>query len=337
MTKATPLSLDDFSGFLRHPAFPDFRAVDAVAVGVSGGPDSLALAHMLVHWSDVHDGPEVHVLSVDHGLRPEAAEEAAQVGAAVKDWPRVCHAVLTWEGKKPASRLQEAARDARYDLMEDYCRAHGLRYVFLAHHRDDQAETFLFRLAKGSGLDGLACMQAMQVRGGVTLVRPLLSVSKPELVAYCTAQGLSYCEDPSNLSDRFARIRLRRSMEVLEAEGLSAGRLARTAERLGRAREALEFYAERAYQSCHVFSDPVRVVFNFDALMLEPRESVFRVVCLALRHFCDEEDFGPRMLKTEGLVDDLLRGGAFRKRTLGGVVVYRDTREGVLVFEKEGA
>ncbi|MCB1721002.1 MAG: tRNA lysidine(34) synthetase TilS, partial [Alphaproteobacteria bacterium] len=111
-----------------------------IAVAVSGGPDSMALCWLLSRWA-VERGVKIHVLTVDHGLRPEAAEEAIQVGAWLGGWSQqVEHHILRW--KTPAdTAIQEEARKARYGLMAEYCRVHDIRHLFLAHHRDDQAET----------------------------------------------------------------------------------------------------------------------------------------------------------------------------------------------------
>lgn len=337
MTDTASFSFHDFKALLADPGFPDFGALERICVAVSGGPDSLALAHLLARWSEETNGPDIHVVTVDHGLRAESAQEAAYVGEVVQGWPRAVHEVLCWEDDKPDSRLQEEAREARYALIGKYCAAHDIDYVFLAHHRDDQAETFLFRLSKGSGLDGLACMQGVQERGSVSLVRPLLSVSKQGLVEYCEACGVDFVRDPSNESERFARVRLRRSMEVLSEEGLSSERLARTSQRLSRARQALDFYAMKTYQAGVLFCDPVRIVLDFCEVRKEPEDIVFRVVSLALKSFQNDANFGPRMTRVEALVSDALREEVFRKRTLGGVTILRDDEKGHLIFEKEGA
>ncbi len=160
-------------------------------------------------------------------------------------WPgsahtlRVPHATLVWEGEKPAARLQERAREARYDLLTAEARRVGAGVIVTAHHLDDQAETVLFRLMRGSGLAGLAGMAARTRRGEVEIARPLLGLGKAELVAFCEARGLAYVSDPSNENPRFARPRLRRLAGALAAEGLDAPALARLARRAAVAEAAL--------------------------------------------------------------------------------------------------
>ena len=192
------LTIDEFSNLLIAGFSDALCDVPGVAVGVSGGPDSMALAWLLSQISKTNPGsPPIHALTVDHGLRTESAAEAAQVGVWVSGWPGLTHHVLRWE-QGADTRIQEEARRARYDLMAEYCRARDIRHLFLAHHMDDQAETVLFRLAKGSGLDGLAGMKPWQERGDIVLLRPLLEIPKERLLETCASESIPFVKDPSN-------------------------------------------------------------------------------------------------------------------------------------------
>lgn len=295
----------------------------------------MALASMLSRWSQKKDGPQIHILSVDHGLRSEAAAEAEHVRAVSKNWPKSTHYTLKWEGEKPAQRVQEAARAARYDLMDAHCTAHGVTALMLGHHRDDQAETVLFRLAKGSGLDGLAGMRPVQKRGALNLCRPLLDMSKDEILDFCYAENISYIEDPSNQKQQYARARLRQSRDALEREGLSAKRLAVTAKRMDRGRSALDFYAEKAFKDCLETKDSDRIVFNINALLQQPEEIILRTILLAIGALHPSGGYKPRMEKIESLVMDIVRHDNMKPRTLGGVIFScRDTK---LILTREGA
>lgn len=312
----------------------DWSGIQAVAVAVSGGPDSMALCALLKGWADAR-GVEVHALSVDHGLRAEGAQEAAQVGEWLESWSGFRHEVLRW-GDPAETAVQEEARRARYALMAEYCTKHKISHLFLGHHRDDQAETVLFRLAKGSGLDGLAGMRSVQkYDGGLKLLRPLLGVSKEDLISFCADEKISYIEDPSNKNDDFARIRLREAREVLEAEGLSSKRLSVTASRLLRAKKALDFIAGEVYKEALVDNNTKQIVLNFKILKSQPDEIALRCVLLALSNLRPEADYSPRMEKVEALVSDCMRSDAFRKRTLGGVIFERDDKAGTLCMMKE--
>lgn len=226
----------DFAG--RMAPLGPFEAEPRLGVAVSGGADSMALALLAQEWAAARGGA-VLALTVDHGLRPEAASEARQVGA----WLRargIAHRILRWQGAKPKTGIQEAARDARYALLTERCRKEGILHLLLAHHREDQAETFLFRLARGSGLHGLAGMAPLSERADLRLLRPLLEVPRAELRGVLDARGQAWIEDPSNEDRAFARVRLRALLPTLAQEGLTAERLQETTGRMAGLRADLE-------------------------------------------------------------------------------------------------
>ena len=334
---ASTVFMDAFCAYMERNFVPCVAEQKSVAVAVSGGADSLALCFALSQYLEKRgEGVALHALSVDHGLRDEAAKEAAYVREVLKDLPNVTHHVLTWaHTQKPDARIQERARAARYELMADYMNARDIGYLFLGHHMDDQAETFLFRLAKGSGLDGLACMAPLQeMESGITLCRPMLSLEKADMVAYCAALNVEFIDDPSNCSDEFARVRLRKSMGVLSEEGITPKRLGRTAMRLSRARRALEWVSDSVYDSLPVI-DTNRVEFNCEALMVNPDEVVLRVVLRAMDAVAPQKGFGARMERVERLCLELRSASDFRKQTLGGVVFAYDAKRDVLVLLPE--
>ncbi len=307
----------------------------SLAVAVSGGPDSMALCSLLSRWA-LERGVQVHALTVDHGLRIEAKAEAEQVGEWLSGAAHITHHVLKWEHEGVGARVQEAARAARYDLMAAHCRAHNIGALITAHHMDDQAETLLFRLSKGSGLDGLSGMAAVyDLGGGVTLYRPFLDVSKDKILAFCADEAIKFLSDPSNENSDFARVRLRHAREALEAEGLSNKRLAVTAKRLARAREALEILSLNTFHECMINNNSKRIELNLKTLSEHPEEIVLRVVMKGMEKIALSAGYGPRFEKVEALVFDLLQGGDFRKRTLGGVIFEVDPAEGILSLRRE--
>lgn len=330
--KAKPLTSREFGALLAALDY-DLPAVAAVAVALSGGPDSLALAWLMHQWAGKRkERPALHLLSVDHGLRADSAAEADYVARVVAGWPDARHSVLTWKGRKPHTAIQERAREARYSLLEDYCERHAIPALCLAHHQEDQAETVLLRLAGGSGLVGLCGMRPVHrvKEEGLTILRPLLSVSKERLIATCKKHKLRYVRDPGNESDKFARVRLRKAWRILEREGLSAKRLARTAERLARADEALEKHEKDAFNRHIYIRDTKSIVYNFYGLMEEPREIIFRLLVDAIETLRPEARFLPRMEKLEDILSALLSPAPFRKRTLGGLMFERKDKAGHL-------
>lgn len=205
-----------------------------LGLAVSGGGDSIALLHL-----SVQAGLGVRVATVDHGLRPEAAAEADQVA-------RICaglgveHTVLRWQGLAARGNLQDQARRARYRLLADWARGCGLGAVALAHTRDDQAETFVMRLARGAGVDGLAAMPVLRLSLGVTWLRPLLTVGRDELRAWLSGQGLAWIDDPSNEDEHYHRVRVRKALGALAGVGVDAATLAQVAGHLAEVRAALD-------------------------------------------------------------------------------------------------
>ena len=202
------ISEDQFAVLMR-PLGP-FEKAPSLAVAVSGGADSMALALLAHAWARRRGGA-ITALTVDHGLRPAAAGETRQVGA----WLRargITHQTLRWRGTKPNSGIQAAARQARYDLLGQWCRRRGVLHLLAAHHGGDQAETLMLRLQHGSGIEGLAGMPMVRALPGVRLLRPLLQQSRTDLTASLNRHGQPWLEDPSNQEERYARVRARRRL-----------------------------------------------------------------------------------------------------------------------------
>jgi tRNA(Ile)-lysidine synthase len=219
-------------------------AVPALLLAVSGGPDSTALMWLAARWRNgLQLPPKLVAVTVDHGLRKGAAREALAVKKLAAKL-NVPHETLRWTGHKPKTGIQEAARNARYRLLAQAARAVNATHLLTAHTLDDQAETVLFRLARGSGVSGLAAMSrtdAVPVAEGtgLHLVRPLLGVPKARLIATLKAAKIAYAIDPSNSDPRFARPRFRKLMPLLAREGLTAERLARLASRAQQVEDTL--------------------------------------------------------------------------------------------------
>ena len=226
--------------------FADLKGAPALVLAVSGGPDSVALMWLAARWRrGLARGPRLIAVTVDHGLRPEAAREARDVKrlAGSLDLP---HRTLRWTGAKPKTGVPAAARDARYRLLLQAARATGATHVLTAHTRDDQAETLLMRLLRGSGIAGLSAMARVSEREGITLARPLLNVPKSQLIATLRRANVAFADDPTNHDTAFTRPRLRRLLPMLSAEGGNAENLVRLAARLARANAAVEVLADGA-------------------------------------------------------------------------------------------
>ena len=287
-------------------------------LAVSGGPDSTALMVLVARWSE---RPPTLVVTVDHGLRPEAAEEARLVaGNAEKlglPWR-----VMRAPGRPGGGNLQDWARRARYACLATAAREAGYDTILTAHHQDDQAETFLLRLARGSGVYGLAAMPEAGTFEGLALVRPLLDVPRAELARIAAESGLATVADPSNEDFRFDRVRMRRLMPALAESGLTARRLAETAGRLGRAAAALDHYAGALLKERFRADAFGRVAGSAAAIVEAPEEVGLRALALLLKAV-GGADYTPPLDPIEALRSAILAApeDAGFRRTLHGVVV----------------
>jgi tRNA(Ile)-lysidine synthase len=214
-----------------NPAVLDFPQI---GLAVSGGPDSLALLLM----ADAAFPKAIMAATVDHGLRPEAAVEAAYVAQICAE-RGIAHTILKPDAPITGN-IQSAARDVRYRLLGDWADAHGLRWIATAHHADDQMETLLMRIARGSGIAGLSAIRESNGR----IIRPLLGFTKAQLVAICQEQGVRPCEDPSNANVDFDRVQIRNWLKSAPPL-LNAARVSRTVHAVHEAHQALEWMAAR--------------------------------------------------------------------------------------------
>jgi len=309
---AAPLSDEEFSA--RLDRLGPFERPPRLAVAVSGGADSLALALLARAWVRRRGGTIV-ALTVDHGLRREASAEAKQVGAWLAA-RGITHHTLVWQGPHPVSDIQAAARAARYRLLESGCTEHGSLHLLTAHHREDRAETFWLRLARGSGLDGLAGISAVLERAQCRLLRPLLDVPPERLRARLRAEDQAWIEDPSNRNAAFGRVRLRQARALLAAEGLGAARLEQTLRHLGRARQGLEA-GTAALLARAVALDPAGFAW-LELEAIERAEPEFGLRALAgVLATVGGTDYPPRLERLERLYETLVGNRLGRGRTLG--------------------
>ena len=304
--------------------FAHWKTAPALVLAVSGGPDSLALMWLAARWRRaLARGPQLLAVTVDHGLRPEAAREAREVKRLAQTL-EVPHRTLRWTGAKPGTGVPAAARAARYRLLAKAARASGAAYILTAHTRDDQAETLLMRILRGSGIAGLAAMARETEREGVWLARPLLDVPKSRLVATLDRARIAFADDPTNRDMSFTRPRLRALMPALAEEGGDSRNLARLAARLARANAAIEVLADGAerYLALRERDDASRFGFDAAAFAGLPEEIRLRLLKRAIDRAGHE---GPAELgKVEALLavlDRAMVDGGKLKQTLAGAAI----------------
>lgn len=286
-----------------------------LAVAVSGGADSLALAILLSEWC-AGKNIKLHALTVDHGLRPESAGEAKYVAKILKPFG-ISHKTLLWDGIKPKTKIQEAARDARYSLMSEYCSTKKIKFLFVAHHGQDQIETILFRIAKGTGLDGLIGMRPLShLENGLTLVRPLLHLSHHDLCDTLKSKKIDWIEDPSNINERYARVRIRNVIDILENEGLTPNRISSLSERVAQSIDLIDYLIDKEYNNIVLYKDAQRIEINYDSLLSLPLAGKTRILKHIITSLMPHKKHPARLEDIERLVGKI--GDKFKGATLGG-------------------
>ena len=321
--------------------FAPFTKEKSIVVAVSGGPDSTALLWLTARWrASRKTGPDIVAVTIDHSLRAESAGEAKAVKRLARDLG-LTHRTLRWIGAKPKTGLQEAARDARYALLAKAAAKAGARYVMTAHTLDDQAETVLLRLLRGSGLSGLQAMSVMAPypnQPDLVLARPLLAIPKARLIATLTKAGISFADDPSNRDPRHTRVRLRALMPALVEEGLTARRIALLAARLQRAEAALRSAVAEASRQVSPASKngagpgSLRIVFDRGRFQHLPAEIGLRLLGQAVAEVGNEG--AVELGKLEALFEALRPAGTLR-RTLAGAMISLKPAE--IVIERAPA
>lgn len=304
--------------------FAGLAGAPAIVLAVSGGPDSVALMWLAARWRRaLAQGPRLVAVTVDHGLRAEAAREARDVKRLARslDLP---HHTLRWSGPKPRTGVPAAARAARYRLLAQAARRHGATHILTAHTRDDQAETLLMRMLRGSGIAGLSAMARETERDGILLTRPLLDISKARLMATLKKARIGFADDPTNRDPSFTRPRLRALMPMLAEEGGDARNLARLAARIARANSALELLVDAAEHYLALKSeDSHGTGFDAPLFAVMPEEVRLRLLKRAIDRIGHE---GPAELgKVETLLaamDEALgKRESKLKQTLAGAVI----------------
>jgi tRNA(Ile)-lysidine synthase len=328
--------------------FADWKAAPALVLAVSGGPDSIALMWLAARWRrTLARGPRLIAVTVDHGLRIEAAREAREVKRLAKAL-ELPHRTMRWRGTKPKTGLPAAARTARYRLLAQAARTHGATHILTAHTRDDQAETLLMRMLRGSGIGGLAAMARESERDGVRLARPFLQVSKSQLIATLQKAKIGFADDPTNRDLNFTRPRIRAMMPALAAEGGDARSLARLAARLARADAAVEVLVDGAERylalrdreapySSKANSGTAAKMFDADAFGAMAEEIRLRLLKRAIDRFGHE---GPAELgKVEVLLAALDRAIGTKEAARGlkhAPIRLKQTLAGALVSLIDG-
>ncbi len=326
---AQPLTLDRFEAALTalHGGGP-------LGLAVSGGGDSMALLHLADAWA----GPRkvtLHVAVVDHGLRAESGAEADLVVRAATTLGHSA-TILKWDDWSGQGNVQAAARAARYRLLGEWAATRGVKSVALGHTLDDQAETVLMRLARGSGVDGLSAIPARRSEGGITWIRPLLALRRDDLRAWLRDHGIGWVDDPSNDDPRFDRVRARGALAELAKLGISAEGLARTADHMREARDALDFATEGLAAHATSWGTCGELRVNLGPLRAAPPELARRLLRAALTRVSGDT-YGPRADAEAKLMTAVLGLRLGGGRSLHGCLIRPDGPSGIVISREVSA
>jgi len=299
---------------------------ERVGVAVSGGGDSVALLQLAVSWARDRD-VQIFAATVDHGLRPGAREEAVQVGEMCMAIG-VQHEILEWRGWDKSGNLQDAARKARISLLGNWAKTHQISDVATGHTQDDQAETVLIRLGRGSGVDGLSGIPATRMDANVRWIRPLLETGREELRQLLRTEGINWIEDPSNDDRRFERVKARQAMTVLEDLGITRKGLSETAGRMTKVRHVLDENTQIAAKNLAKteFGD---VFLSFKEFFNLAEETRRRLLIHAL-NWVSGAEYPPRSVPLAELETSVLIG---KTSTLHGCMIM--VRDGVIIITRE--
>lgn len=297
-----------------------------IAVATSGGSDSLALC-FLMHDLIGEIGGKMVAITIDHKLRNESFEEALKVKATLNQY-NIEHVIISWDGDKPSSNIQEEARLARYRLLAEYCLNNDISYLMTGHQQNDQAENFIIRVDHGSGVYGLSGIPAISKINGIKVVRPLLNFTKQELQGFLKEKKIKWIEDPSNQNDLFTRVRVRK---ILEKHPEWIVKLANVSKNLSKTKDAIEYMLNKSI--AEIVENSEQGVFidlqDFNEL---PQEIRFRMLSKLLQKV--SEEYKPaRAERIENLMNKIEKGLLFKASTLSKCIIRR--KKNKLLITKE--
>ncbi len=303
-----------------------------VAVAVSGGIDSMALALLAAAWTK-----DVTALTVDHGIRKEAAEEAKQVAKWMKKL-KIKHHILTNKKEKPKSDVMNYAREVRYSLLTDWCKKNKIDALLVAHNLEDQAETVLMRMERGSGVDGLSGIPPENTINGVRILRPLISISRKDLKKFLKEKKQKWIEDPTNKNTKYKRNKTR---EVLNAitdveKDVLVKRFADIAGHMQRVKGFLETASDNAFKNSVVVEEK-RFLLDGARFRSLHEEIALRLLTDLLVK-AGKKGERPRFDNLKNLYENLMRED-FKAATLAGCRVFASIKKrenGKIIFISEG-
>ena len=300
-------------------------------VGVSGGPDSLALCFLTKIYS-IKKSLNAYYYIIDHKLRKNSSTEAKSVKNLLKKY-NIKSDILKWYGKKPISNVQSVARNKRYSLLIKKAKKLNIKTILTGHHLDDMYENFFIRISRGSGLNGLVSFGEYAKRDKVNILRPMISFEKKYLNYVTTNVFKSYIKDPSNEDNKFKRVRIRKLIKNLQNDGLDKNKFLLTIKNLTDSNETIKFYvAKNLEDNSYIYKDKSKIILN-EEFFNQPHEVTFRSLTEIIR-FVGNKYYSVRGKKVDVIIDKLKGENKFSiKLTLGNCIINKVNRSIIVVKE----
>lgn len=302
-----------------------------IAIAVSGGSDSMALALLTKQWA-TKNGVEILVINVDHGLRRKSKKESEKVSLWM-DRLDIKNEIITYKGKIPTSNIEAIAREYRYDLIKKHCEKHSVKTLLVGHNLNEKTETFYLNLIRGSGVYGLSGMKEFSKRNGLNIIRPLMNISKPEIKKYLKSKNQKWIEDSSNKDEKYLRVKVRKLKNIFAKLGLEDDRVSNTIDSFQRVRRTLEFYTSEACKNILKKYNGI-VIFDIEKYKEYPEEIQLRSLSEILINV-SKKDYSPRMKKLENLHKELLGGFKSKKAMTLSNCKFSKTSNGKISIELE--
>ncbi|WP_339048219.1 tRNA lysidine(34) synthetase TilS [Candidatus Mesenet endosymbiont of Phosphuga atrata] len=312
----------------------DFKLEQNFAVAVSGGIDSMVLLHLVAQWAGEKKEAVPIVLTVNHNLRSEAKEEVLFVSKHAEQLGIPCY-ILSWEIKeKIKSNVQSRARNARYELLTQWCKQNQVKHLLTAHNLDDQAETFFIRLERGSGVDGLSAMSKKSIFNDIYILRPLLTFSRKVLTEYALSHNVKWIEDPSNRDNKYKRTIYRNFLKISENPEVLMKRICLTSMHMKRALIALMHYTKIAFNQCVIISALGYIEIKLIEFYQLPEEIATRVLVYSLM-VIGEKYYKPRYGSFSIIFNQIWHKDYKRDHTLHGCTIMKS--KGNIMILREAA
>ena len=308
-----------------------YKKTKKIACGISGGPDSLALAFLLKCY-EINENIKIYFFIIDHGLRANSFDEAKLVKKKLSKFNINCH-ILKWIGKKPSSNIQSKAREIRYSLIKKECKSRNINVLFTAHHFDDLHENFYLRIIRGSGLKGISSFNELNSNyRGLEIFRPLINVTKNNLIYISKNVFNFYINDPSNKNNFFKRVKIREFLNSLKKEGLEENKLRLTLNNLKEANTALEYFSKENLKKNTNFIKSKNAFILNRKFFKNPDEIIIRSLTEIFQKI-SERYYPPRGKSIKNIVKFFCSkntikttlGGCILEKVQNSLIIYKET------------